>query len=402
MRTVLCLLGFVWLVVRPAAADRVFSSGFELGSTANGVEWSTGPSLPQLTAVAVRTGGRAGLLTNQFFNAPEKFLAQRFSVELPPALDYYARCYVRFTTFPTNEVTFLRLNPARVSIDSSGVLRLRDTNGAALTGAALAPGVYYRIELRVFTGGTGGSDESRLRIDGFDDATIVDADYASTPITRWEVGRVDGSSGWTGEWRLDDCGINDTLGSDNNDETSWPGPGSIVHLLPNGEGDDDSAGNTLSQVGCSAITRDQCLNTLNDQNSYVGLDRSTSFVDVDVQDVLLPPDHQIQFVSVGIRFTCEGDRSCDHLVGVKSEPGGIVASSTTTIDLPAGQAFLWFTHSNVPAERRYRLTQYRDPQDATLRWTESTLNAMQLRVSTTDGNPDTNVTLVWALVEYEP
>jgi hypothetical protein len=48
------------------------------------------------------------------------------------------------------------------------------------------------------------------------------------------------------------------------------------------------------------------------------------------------------------------------------------------------------------------LTQYLDPQNSGLRWVQATINSMQVRVATSDGNPDTHVSTVWALVEYEP
>ena len=52
----------VLLYVHPVYANRVFSSGFEIGSVINGVEWNTGYLLPQTTRIGVRTGLYAGYL----------------------------------------------------------------------------------------------------------------------------------------------------------------------------------------------------------------------------------------------------------------------------------------------------------------------------------------------------
>jgi hypothetical protein len=391
----------VLLSVHPVYANRVFSSGFEIGSVINGVEWNTGYLLPGTTQVGVRTGVYAGHLPP--YTSGLVFHTSRFYVQVPPALDYYARCYIRFDAFPQSELTFFQLNLARVSVDNGGVLRVRDVNGLVVSGSTLSLGVYYQLELRVFSGGTPGFDESRLRIDGVDDATLVGADYGSAPITLWEIGRVQGAPlEFLGEFRLDDCAINDTLGAANNGENTWPGPGSIVHLRPNDEGDPDSGGQTISQQGCTETTRHLCLRTNDTLNSRVELNRATSFVDVGMEDFSVPVGDQIQLVSVGIIFTCAQakDVVCNHVLGVKSQSAGTVATATTPITLPTG--YIYYTHAYAISERRYRLTQYLDPQNSGLRWVQATINSMQVRVATSDGNPDTHVSTVWALIEYEP
>lgn len=392
----------VLLSVHPAYANRVFSSGFEIGSVINGVEWNTGYLLPATTQVGVRTGNYAGHLPP--YTSGRDFQTSRFYVQVPPAFDYYARCYIRFDAFPDSELTFFQLNPARVSVDNGGVLRVRDVNGLVDSGSTLSLGVYYQLELRVFSGGAPGFDESRLRIDGVDDATLVGTDYGTTPITLWEIGRVQGGAPdeFLGEFRFDDCAINDTLGRANNGENTWPGPGSIVHLWPNDEGDPDSGGQTIAQQGCKETERHDCLDTNDTFNSRIELTRATSFVDVGMEDVSVPVGNQIQLVSVGIIFTCAQakDVACNHVLGVKSQSAGTVITATTPITLPSG--YIYYTHAYATGERRYRLTQYLDPQNSGLRWVQATINSMQVRVATSDGNPDTHVSTVWALVEYEP
>jgi hypothetical protein len=390
----------VLLSAHPVYANRVFSSGFETGSVINGVEWNTGYFLPRTTPVGARTGGYAGHLPPS--TSGSVFQTSRFYVQVPPALDYYARCYIRFDAFPQSELTFFQLNPARVSVDNGGVLRVRDVNGLVISGSTLSLGVYYQLELRVFSGGAPGSDESRLRINGVDVAALVGADY-DKPITLWEIGRVQGAPNEPlGEFRFDDCAINDTLGTANNGENTWPGPGSIVHLLPNDEGDPDSGGQTISQQGCTETERHLCLRTNDTSNSRIELTRATSFVDVGMEDFPVPLGDQIQLVSVGIIFTCAQakDVACNHVLGVKSQSAGTVVTATTPITLPTG--YIYYTHAYPTSERRYRLTQYLDPQNSGLRWVEATINSMQVRVATSDGNPDTHVSTVWALVEYEP
>jgi len=418
-RFLLALVVFL-AAVRPAAADRVFSSGFELGIAGDGYEWRTGGPctspppgqiqrcyvLPQVRSSNARTGMKAGYIRANSRPDPFETLIPRFYLPVPAQAEYFARCNFRFETFPTGETTFLQLLPGRVTIDGTGFLRLYDGVNAVTGSTMLTTGTYHRIELRVYTGGAPGSDEVRLRLDGNDDAAIVAADYGSTPINLWEIGKNLGALEEvdSGSWYVDDCGLNNTLGTNNNGETSWLGDGSILHLFPNGEGDQDSSGQSLSEagssLGCTDTTRAQCLALVDDSQTYVGLDRATSFVDVAVDDLPLPANTQVQFVAVGIRFTCESTSACNHVVGVKSRSNGNVATATTTIVLPSPN--IWWSHSDDAGQQLYRLVQYRDPQDLTLRWSDSTLDSMQLRVATTDGNPDTNVSTVWALVEYEP
>lgn len=383
------------MAVRPAAANRVFSSGFELGSSNNNVEWSSGPVLAAITTSNVRTGQYAGWL-----RPTTRTHHQSFRITVPAAGEYFARCYFRFSTFPASETTVFQLSPGRITIDNGGTLRLYDGAGS-MAGSTLSPGDYHRIELRVVTGNGAGFDESRMRVDGEDDAWLEGADYTSN-VTEWEIGRnLQDEKVPGGEWRIDDCGLNDTLGTNNNGESSWPGAGSIVHLRANDEGDPDGPG--VSQVGtklgCTATTRAACLASLDEGQTYVGLDRADSYVDVAVENIALPADSQVQFVAIGVRFTCESDRPCNHLLGVKSASGGIVASALTEIALAV--PYVWWTHSDDAGLRVHRLVQYRDPQDTLLRWTNLTLDTLQLRVATTDGNPDTNVSTAWVLVEYE-
>jgi YD repeat-containing protein len=392
-------------VASPAAAHRIFSSGFELGTVSAGeYEWAGATTLPTLTTTDVRTGTYALTVdTSSNREGMEKSIAS-----VP---EVYARCYFRFASFPNVESSIMAISAAastteiaRITIDASGVVRLRDEDAGVDLGPMLNTGSYYRLELHVNAGAAAGSDVAELRVDGVDEAVLTGRDYATNPAS-WVIGRnLNAEGANSGTWNIDDCGLNDTAGvsDDIHNENTWPGDGRIVHLRPNGNGDAD-AGSLSSggSVGCSTgEARWGCLVTTDDGNTWVGLDGNTSTVDVAVDDLALPANTQVQFVAVGIRFTCESTNPCNHIAGVKSQAGGTVASTTTPITLSSGQSNIFFSHHDDPP-RLYRLTQYKDPQNTTLRWTDATLDTMQLRVATTDGNPDTNVTAVWALVEYE-
>lgn len=402
MRLIVALLLSFGLTA-PLSANRIWSSGFELQSAVDNIEWDLVGGSPEISTTTVRSGAASGWIRN-LASTTQKVFGNQWGTTVQQG-PLWQRCYFRFTTFPSAENTIiafpstaLTVNVLRVTVDNGGVLRIRDEDGLNATSATLSTGTWYRIELMFDRNGGSGTDEGILRVDGASDASITTGSWSDGTVLSWMGANLNGEAQTTGEWFIDDCGLNDDQGAGNNGETTWPGDGSIIHLRPNGEGDADAG--TLTFTGCASGTVATCLDeiTPDDATSFVGLDATTSTVDVAVDDFTDPGGIQIQFVQLGVRFTCEGTGACNYILRVKSQASGTVRSTTITPTLAV--ANVWWTHLNVSA-RTYKHTQYLQAQDNASRWVDSTLDAMQIGVATTDGNPDTNVTKIWALVEYE-
>lgn len=399
----LAVLAALLLATMPVQANRLFSSGFELQSPTDNVEWDLIAGSPEISTTTVRSGAASGWIRN-LSSTVQKVYGNQFAGSVGQG-PFWQRCYFRFTTFPSAENTImafpnsaLTLNVLRVTVDNGGVLRIRDEDGLNATSATLSTGVWYRVELGFARNGGSGTDDGRLRVDGASEAAITTGSWSDGTVLTWMGANLNGEANTAGEWFLDDCGLNDDQGTGNNGETTWPGDGSIIHLRPNGEGDADAG--TLTFTGCASGTVATCLDeiTPDDATSFVGLDATTSTVDVAVDDFTDPGGIQIQLVQLGVRFTCESTSTCNYILRVKSQASGTIRSTTITPTLAS--ANVWWTHINV-SPRIYKHTQYLQAQDNASRWVDSTLDVMQIGVATTDGNPDTNVTAIWALVEYE-
>jgi hypothetical protein len=400
------------LSVRPAAANRLYSSGFELNSLSDNHDChtvvATGLSLSS-TATEVRSGDHA-LRVNGLTSGAEGSCEFRFAQNPAPG-PFYIRAYFRFSAFPGAANRIIELQAccgtvtAYVTVDNAGILRLYDEDGeiTAGIGATLTTGGWYRLELRWDSTGSGATDIVKLYVDGAEVLGATNRNLTFSTQSLIVGGNLKLEANAAGDWAIDDVGINDDLGTNNNGETGLPGAGSIVHLYPNAEGDADTDV-SMTQPGCTATTRWDCLEEVpfDDGTSYIGFNlNGTSVVYVAAQDFALPAGKQVQFVAVGIRFTAAGTGGggASHYTLIKSQAGGVLGSALTAFGLAT--ANVWFTHLDDVGLQQYKLTQYMDPQNTAMRWSDSTLDSMQIGAATTDGNPDVNVSALWALVEYE-
>ncbi len=110
-----------------------------------------------------------------------------------------------------------------------------DEDGAiGSASSALSLDAWYRIEIKFDATGGVNADTVEARIDGTNFATSSTRDL-STGVTRVIVGgNLNLEAQTAGNWFFDDIALNNvTAASQNN----YPGPGVIVHLRPNGNGD---------------------------------------------------------------------------------------------------------------------------------------------------------------------
>lgn len=398
---------------------RLHSVGFELaGSIAaaptsfeiNAVSANVSPLSIQSTTkrsgtYALRVGGSGQPL----INATQHFVDIRFT-ETAGLGPFYARAYVRFETLPSGENRFIAVVGGSMvvyaTVDNTGTVALYDSGGSIGTASTtLTTATWYRIELEMDGSGAAGSDTVGLYIDGTEEVRATNRDISSTVQWLRVGGNMGGESNTTGEWYFDDLAVNNSTGTA---QTGLPGAGSIVHLWPDGDGDADtvvtrSSGSTTPTGTDRGANWQQLGNAFdkpspNNGTDFLLLTGNTSKVLVSCESYAtggIGASDTITLVQVGARVAAAAASTANWIPRIMSQSAGTeVTGTTTTI-----ASTTWATHDDTTNAGQYKLTQYVDPQ-AGGAWTTSLLDSMQIGASTTDGNPDTLITALWALVEY--
>ncbi|HLC22261.1 MAG TPA: glycosyltransferase, partial [Candidatus Nanoarchaeia archaeon] len=216
-------------------SGRIWSSGFELNSLTQGVEWDYvwHPSYMTLSAGAARSGSY-GLDINVTSNTAE--------VEkiLPSADVVYMRTFLKFpSSVPTSTYYLMVIYDPdynrywQVKINSSSQLELENNAYSTVATTSISAGDWHRLELKIDVSNPS-STSVEAKLDGATFATdSSDFSYRSNPYLKYARLGPTGTS-TTGQVYLDDIAINSDVGSYQN---SWPGDGKIVHLKPNAAGD---------------------------------------------------------------------------------------------------------------------------------------------------------------------
>jgi hypothetical protein len=145
----------------------------------------------------------------------------------------FFRAYFRVSALPSSTVSLLRPITNRISarLTSGGKIQLWNDNAGTQIGsdssATIAIDTWYRLELWNGEGGSGAVDDGALRLDGTTVASFTDLSLGDTS-SLWTVGWLDAPGANTSLY-LDDLAINNSTGSD---QTSWPGEGKIILLVP--------------------------------------------------------------------------------------------------------------------------------------------------------------------------
>ena len=380
-------------VPRHAQAARLWSSGFEMGTSTQGVEGEFG-SPAKATSTVVHSGSYAARLNGFSSFTSIGITVSSTNLNGP----YFVRTYLYVTTLPTASNTIMALRSSGgvrivfIKLDSTGKLILADEDGQIGSSTALSLNSWYRVEVQYDRTGAGGFHVARARLDGVEFAGAVNRNLSSG-INRFSLGaNISTEAQTVGDWYFDDVAMNDNAGSYQN---TFPGEGKIVHLRPNGAGDNAmgtrGGANTGSDWGqLSEVTPDSA-------GTYYILDVDNDIIDVNIDAASvagMSATDIISLVQVGIRERAATAAAEGWKVRIKSQGGGTVLSSATTTH----DDITWKTNGDI-VSHIYPLTAYVDPQ-AGGAWTTALLDNSQIGVLAGDATPDVWVSTLWALVEY--
>src|SRR3990167_1666726 len=371
---------------------RLWSSGWELGSAVNEVEWESQAGTATADSTTKRTGRNSGRLVDGGGSGTRW---EKQIVSGGVAGPWFVRVYINVASFGSGYAgpnPILSLTDTggsltfSIRLNMDGTLELWD-NLAQIgsDSSALSTGVWYRLEVRTYNNPFTLNQELEARIDGIAFASTTTS-LNIDDVQYIRLGEMLGTAGTAQDIYYDDLAINDTAAGGT--QISWPGPTSIVHMHPDSAGDFnqalsgdwDSVNEAVPDDGTSIATLD-ANNDILDVNM-----ESTSSIGIERGSV-------INLVSVGIRVA-GGTLSCSFQVRIKSQSGGTVSASATTAIVGAG----YVTHDDATVNI-YTLTSYTDPQTGKP-WTTDMLDGAQIGVIAIDAAPDVLVSTLWALVDY--
>lgn len=388
---------------------RLWSSGFELNSSTDAIEWGDWNG----AGASVAAGGLygAGSYAMKILN-PATGTRTGCGHQFGSAKDrYYVRVNFKLTTAPNvlntiahacNTATVATAPSINVSIrlKTDGALEVFDhvATSVLYTSSALTLGQKYRLEWFVSSQEAGGSNQVKFRIDGSEVLSSTNRTYSTDEIALKLGGNLGAEACTTGEWYFDDVAVNDEAGTSS--QVGFPGDGAIVHLMPNAAGD-----NTEGAIGGSApaATAWESVDEFPPDDGVTQFDiqvPSATSADPDRLDVNVqapPSATSVTLVAVGCRLKPLSNASLTYQLRVKSQSSGTLAESSGV----AVTGTAWVTHDDGATLRQYKLTSYTDPQ-AGGAWTESLLGTMQIGVRASDATPDAMISTLWALVDYVP
>jgi hypothetical protein len=398
-----CVLG----LAQPARADRLFTSGFEWQAVpaAPGMEWSERfTSAPAIDTTTVRTGA-ASLRISSLVSGTAKGLIHQL-VAASDAGPYYCRAYVRFATFPAAANAFMNLGPSSTrtvtaTVTNTGVVQLRDDmTQVGSDSSALSLNTWYRIEMlgqRHAGTPNAGADTVTLLLDGVTVATSTTASL-SNALSRFGVGgNLNGEANTTGDWYFDDVACNNSSGTA---QTSFPGSGRVVHLVPNGAGEFAEAAATGAATPHEALDE----TTPDDVTSYVTFTADSASWSAATRLMVAVTDTStagidsydtITLVQVRARVAnIDGSGNGTFVYGLqtqntgtKAESAGIVVNSAT-----------WATDDDS-APSVSKLTAYVNPQGSAA-WTTAAVDTIQIGARASDATPDLLMSTLVAQVEF--
>lgn len=380
---------------------RLFTSGFELNTTTAGVEWtSVGSSPPTIQSTTKRSGTYALQITSLSSLSSQKHLIYQY-LSVEGSSNTYFRVYVRFDTLPTIEDAFVGFNDTTVStsllayltIDNSGVVKLYDEDGQITGTTTLSTTTWYCLEVHINTTPAAGSHVVEARVD--QGSTFASSSTRNISSTNNQLafvlgGNLTAENNSTGNWYFDDVAINDNSGSFQN---SWPGPGEVIHLLPDGDGDNTAWTNTFTNI-------DEV--TPNDGTDYIESNTLNQIEEVTLAatPASLDTTDVITTVQVYTRFTLSSAISTDptFVTRIKSAPSGTVEESATISPTSTS----WLSNA-VALPRTPSLTLYDLPGASTTAWTKSDLDTAQIGVKETLTDGDTvRVSSLQLIIDHTP
>lgn len=398
---------FIFIVPLHTNAARLWTSGCEFqgdspGTVTDGLEFDntqSGSNSMVISTVQVRSGISA-CRANQIGLLGSGPRVGAVLLSTATSSNLYARTYLYIstmatTTIPAKIIAFwdrgVDAYEGGIALNPNGKLTYMDDNVApvATSTLALTTGVWYRIELN-YNDVSGGE----LLIDGVSQFTIGshNGDAVDSVFFGCEANN---TSNCGADLYFDDMAVNDSTGSLQN---SWPGAGSVINMQP------DSAGDVNNCAAGDVTSIDEI--TPDDATTICTLTTDAGGDNIDVNtesssSAGINSSNSITLVQVGAREGATTAAAESWTVGIKSASGGTTLAGTTVSDsLTTYQT----NGQTVNVPRSYSLTSYTDPTTG-IAWTPTGTNSldnMQIRGHSVDGNPDIKLSTLWAIVEYIP
>lgn len=384
---------------------RMWTTGFEAQSPTLEFGVNSGNIVTGTTPSMSTTIKRRGTCAARFQpSAAQSYIEHQITAGVVQRT--FHRLYIRVDTAPSSDTNIYALGqsgffPCSLRLKTDRTLLLRDSGSSTdLTGSmVLSLNRWYRVELD-FTDGASGTGAFKMYVDG----TLV-ADTLCSVINGFSRIRM-GISGVaaTADVYMDDVAINDDTGSVQN---GLPGPGAVVHMLPNAAGDNNlwatAVGGTAGAANNFTRVNER---TPNDSTSY---NQTTATGTTTIDDFNLDSAatagigsaDRITCVQVGGRVASDVTSAASIVYRLKAQAAGTAAESATVPVNNTSTAGAWSVHRGQ-SPRPYQLTSYVSPQDGSA-WTAAKLDNAQIGyrgdVSSTVVR---RVSALWALVDFVP
>lgn len=382
---------------------RIWQGGAELQSVTGAVEFTAITTSGPAIETTIKRGGSAAWRINNA-SASEGFRHVHTSTQA----EFYFRFYVYIVTMPTNTRFiggFSQTGTYKVGVrlTSGGLLQLYNQEDSAQVGSnssALSTGTWYRIEIKC--------NSTTLA------STVVEANaYIDDPSASsfWNPsGTIDitanpncvrcgtDSSDATLDYVVDDLAVNDTSSPG---PTSWVGHGYVIHMYPNGNGDNSGwTGSDGNQTDNYLLVNEFPPN----DTSYVQSNTSGQIDDynLDAAPAAMASGDTINNVMVGVRAAVENATGADPDIALryKAAASGTVSESAN-LDVNS----VTFSSPVMPPQTppdTYRLVVYTKPGTSDP-ITKADLDTSQIGVR--EAVTDTHfarVSAIWLSVDYSP
>lgn len=385
---------------------RLWTCGFELQDmSATPLEWGVGSGSPIVGAPTISTTvhreGAASMRCNT--SAATAYIEHQVTGGVNGQSFY--RFYLYIASMPSATATIFSVGqsgyfPVHVRLNPAGTLQLRDAfNGvdAGSASPALSTGTWYRIELDVpESGSTAVTRDVIAYLDGtnFSGAAPI---AGSTGYSRLRAGI---QTAVTADLYIDDIAVNNTSGTAQN---SLPGQGSVVHLHPDGAGDNNGFATAVGGTAGAANNYTRVDETTPDDATTYNETTATGTTTIDdfalqsAASAGIGSADAVTLVEVGARIGSDATTTASLVYRIKSQAAGTTLESASVSVAVNG----WRTHK-AAAPWVPQLVSYTDPQ-AGGAWTPALLDTAQIGyrgdVSQTSVR---RVTTLWALVEFVP
>jgi hypothetical protein len=371
---------------------RFITCGFELNSLTTGMEACGFQSLggpPSISSAVKRTGTYAFKITVNG-NTASGFWASGATL----SGNTFFRCYLYIDTVLNGSHAVAASNGVRLYLNADNTLDIYNENDNTLVQAGIATLVAASWENCIEISAHGTSGAAVVRVNGVQVYSGTVIALQSSPNIGSSSG---GESATSGVLYFDDIGFNDATGTKQN---TWCGEGSVCYLRPNGEGDTDTGTPVRAGADSGAMWSQLDEETPNDATDYVNLQAAGDEVLVDVDSPYpkgMSPTDSVTLVEVHGRISAASATASNWFPRIMSQSGGSKLAGSTV----AWASASWFTNDDTAGSQQAKLVSYTDPQ-AGGSWTPALLEQMQIAADTSDGNPDTYVSALWAIVEYVP